>query len=68
MPAPLVLFPFRFFDVRRRRWHRGRYVATIDAIAERHAAFQITGTPEVRRTDDDPAASRASSMLNRRDG
>jgi hypothetical protein len=53
MPRTLALYPFRFYDLVRRRWFRGRYVAEIHEIAERHAAFQLIGEPEIRVVPDD---------------
>lgn len=47
--APLVLHPFSYFDMVRRRWYRARYVAEFREIVERHMAFRIEGEPEVRQ-------------------
>ncbi len=47
-PLLLVLYPFRFRDALSGRWVRARYVAERDVIAARHAAREITGTPELR--------------------
>lgn len=48
MSQLLTLYPFRYFDLMRRKWYSGRYVATIEEIAARHAAFRIVGAPEIR--------------------
>jgi hypothetical protein len=50
----IVLYPFSWFDLRRRKWTRGRYVAQIDALAERYDCFRIEGKPEVRDVPLDP--------------
>lgn len=44
----LVLYPFEYFDLLRRKWMRARYVATIDDIAMRGQPFRIIGQPEIR--------------------
>lgn len=48
----IALYPFRFFDLRTRRWYRGRYKARLDIIAERYPAFQIIGQPELIRASE----------------
>lgn len=62
--ARLVLHPFRYYDIRTRKWWRARYVAEILEIAERYAAFQVIGQPEIREGGDDP---RIISEAHRRD-
>jgi hypothetical protein len=49
LKAPLLLYPFRYFDPVRNRWIRARYVAELHDIAARHKQWEITGPPEVRR-------------------
>lgn len=49
----IVLYPFSYFDVRSRKWWRGRYVCELWEIAERYAAFRIVGAPEVRDVEDE---------------
>jgi hypothetical protein len=44
----LVLFPFSYYDLLRRRWMRARYVASLDEIAARYGCFRIEGLPEIR--------------------
>jgi hypothetical protein len=53
VPRTITLYPFRAYDVLRRRWYRARYVAEIDEIGRRVPAFQITGRPEIRDVPDD---------------
>lgn len=53
MPRTVALYPFRFFDLRTRRWHRARYVATIDQMTVSHEAVQVLGAPEIRDVPDD---------------
>lgn len=50
---PIVLYPFRYFDIRTRKWWRARYLCEIGEISERYAAFKIIGQPEVRHVPDD---------------
>lgn len=45
---PLVLYPFRYFDLPTRKWVKARYKATLDQLCDRHDCFQITGMPEKR--------------------
>lgn len=49
--APLRLYPFRYFDPRRRKWIRARYVAELETIGLRYGPFQILGPPEIRSGD-----------------
>ena len=44
----VVLYPFSYFDPRRRRWMRARYLAEFEEIALRYGAFRIEGPPEIR--------------------
>jgi hypothetical protein len=44
----IELYPFRYYDIRTRRWWKARYVCRLEEIAVRYAAFQITGRPEIR--------------------
>jgi hypothetical protein len=40
----LELYPFRYFDIRRRRWWwKARYVCELWEIAARYPAFKIIG-------------------------
>lgn len=41
--GPVMLYPFEYFDLVRRRWLRARYQARIDEIAHRYPAFKIVG-------------------------
>ena len=47
------LYPFSYFDPRRRRWIRARYVAEFREIAIRYGCFRIEGPPEVREGPQD---------------
>jgi len=49
LKAPLLLYPFRFFDPIRRRWVRARYVAERHVIESSYEKWEITGPPEIRR-------------------
>lgn len=53
MPRRIELYPFRAYDLVRRRWYRARYVAAIDEIGKRVPAFQIIGPAEIREVPDD---------------
>lgn len=53
MPT-IALYPFRFYDLVTRKWWRARYVCELPQIAERYAAFQIIGRPELREVPDKP--------------
>ena len=44
----IVLYPFEYYDLVRRKWMRARYVATIENIAQKGAPFRIIGPPEIR--------------------
>jgi hypothetical protein len=57
----ITLFSFRYFDLLSRKWVRGRYVTTLDDLAARYGAFQISGPPEIRRVED--AATLSASHL-----
>ena len=48
LKAPLVLFPFRYFDPIRKRWVRARYVAERHEIEAGYAQWEIIGAPEIR--------------------
>ena len=48
MPAPIVLYPFKFRSERTGRWVCARYLADLNEIAARYAEWQITGAPETR--------------------
>ena|SRR5438309_3288531 len=48
LKAPLVLFPFRYFDPIRKRWVRARYVAERHEIEAGYAQWKIIGAPEIR--------------------
>lgn len=50
----IQLYPFSYFDIRTRKWWRARYVCELEAIAQRYAAFKVTGAPEIREVPDDP--------------
>src|SRR5262249_38967168 len=52
LKAPLVLYPFRYFDPLRRRWIRARYVAQRHEIESRYAQWEIAGAPEFRSRGD----------------
>src|SRR6266550_2907057 len=49
LKAPLLLYPFRFFEPIRRRWVRARYVAERHVIESSYEKWEITGPPEIRR-------------------
>jgi hypothetical protein len=49
LKAPLLLYPFRYFDPIRRRWVRARYVAERHVIESSYEKWEITGPPEIRR-------------------
>jgi hypothetical protein len=51
----LELYAFAYFDAITQKWHRARYVATIDAIGTRYGPFPLLGKPEVREVSSDPA-------------
>jgi hypothetical protein len=51
LKAPLLLYPFRYFDPVRKRWIRARYVAERHEIVERYAKWEIIGPPEIRTGD-----------------
>lgn len=57
-----TLYPFRFYDIVRRKWCRARYVATIEQLMERYDAFEIIGEPEIRPRGD-PNELRKSGPL-----
>ena len=44
----IVLYPFSYYDLMRRKWMRARYDATIENIAARGAPFRIEGKSEIR--------------------
>jgi hypothetical protein len=44
----IVLYPFIYYDLMRRKWMRARYVATIEDIAARGDPFRVIGQPEIR--------------------
>ena len=50
----VVLYPFSYFDLLRRRWMRARYVAEFEEIAVRYGCFRIEGPPEIREGRKDP--------------
>jgi len=50
--SSIALYPFRYFDIARRRWVIARYRARLQTIAERYPAFQITGAAEIRDGDE----------------
>ena len=52
--SSIALYPFRHFDIARRRWVIARYRAQLQTIAERYPAFQITGAAEIRDGGGDP--------------
>ncbi len=49
-PTVLFLYPFRFRDPVSGKWVRARYIAERDVIAVRYSEWEITGTPELRRS------------------
>lgn len=51
----LELWRFSYFDALRRKWYRGRYVATLEDIGTRYGPFKLHGSPEVREVPSDPA-------------
>ena len=48
----LLLYPFRFRDPLTGRWVKARYVAEMEAIRSRYAAYEILGPPEVREVSE----------------
>src|SRR5947207_15310765 len=48
LKAPLLLYPFLYFDPVRKRWIRARYVAERHESESRYAQWEITGPPEIR--------------------
>lgn len=55
-PRRIALYPFSYFDLRRRKWLRARYVASLEQMAERYPCFRIEGAPEIREVPLDPQA------------
>jgi hypothetical protein len=43
-----LLYPFRYRDPLTGRWVRARYKASIEAISQRYATWELTGQAEVR--------------------
>src|SRR5207253_7712800 len=48
LKSPLLLYPFRYFDMVRRRWIRARYVAERHVIESSYAQWEIIGKPEIQ--------------------
>jgi hypothetical protein len=51
----IELYAFEYFDETRKRWLRGRYIATKANIEARYPRHRIIGEPEIREVNDDPA-------------
>ena len=47
----IALYAFRYRDLRSGTWVRARYKATLAEIAERHAQWELVGSPEMRADD-----------------
>ncbi len=48
LPAPVVVYPFRYRCELDGKWIRAGYMAELPEIAARYAEWQITGKPETR--------------------
>jgi hypothetical protein len=50
----IELYAFEYFDPIRKRWLRGRYIATKADIEARYPRHRVIGEPEIRDVPDDP--------------
>ena len=55
-PRRVALYPFSYFDIRRRKWLRARYVASLAQMAQRYPCFRIEGAAEIRDVPPDHQA------------
>jgi hypothetical protein len=42
----VVLYPFRYFDLMRRKWMKASYKASLEDIATRYGCFKLDGPPK----------------------
>ncbi len=65
VPAPVVVYPFRYRHELTGKWVRARYTADLNEIAARYRDWEITGPPETRTPADGSFSVRDAAVWPR---